>query len=189
MARSNRACPGCRTSSAGPHRAAGASPTELTGRHREIGDGVSLLLAVPHATWPSASCGWLGGRIAAALRYRHCPSPSVCPSGCSGLGAVGRRGRKWSRWLACHDRLTCGSVVTGEFGLGRRDWGSRVSIGTRSRPAAWTGLNSLEPVGAGSAGPDAGHAEHQVEHAADQDAETRPCDDVQWEVRTEVCTR
>ena len=39
---------------------------------------------------------------------------------------------------------------------------------------AWTGLNSLEPVGAGSAGPDAGHAEHQVEHAADQDAETAP---------------
>ena len=59
-------------------------------------------------------------------------------------------GRKWSRWLACRDRLPCGSVVTGEFGLGRRDWGSRVSIGTRSRRTAWTGLNSLEPVGAGS---------------------------------------
>ena len=54
---------------------------------------------------------------------------------------------------------------------------------------AWTGLNSLEPVAARSAGTDAGHAEHQVEHAPDEHAETRPRDDVQWEVRAEVQAR
>src|ERR1700745_3487458 len=82
--------PGCRTSSAGLHPAARASPAELTGRHREIGDGVSLLLAVPCATWPSASCGWLGGRIAAALRYRPPDSAEKA-----------RRERRASS--ACHD--------------------------------------------------------------------------------------
>src|SRR6185437_6815180 len=56
-------------------------------------------------------------------------------------------------------------------------------------PVAWTGLSLLEPVAAGSAGTDAGHAEDQVEDAADEHAETRPSDDVQWEVRAEVHTR
>ena len=57
------------------------------------------------------------------------------------------------------------------------------------RPAASTGLNSLEPVGPWSAGTDAGHAEDQVEHAADQYAETGPRDDVQWKVRSELGPR
>jgi heme A synthase len=59
------------------------------------------------------------------------------------------------------------------------------------RPAAWSAirLNSQEPVGAMSAGTCAGHAENKVEHAPDQHAETRPGDDVQWEVRAEVQAR
>ena len=78
----------------------------------------------------------------------------------------------------------------GAEGLGRAG-----NAGTYIKPmlaqAAWSAirLNSQEPVGATSAGTCAGHAEHQVEHAPDQHAETRPGDDVQWEVRAEVQAR
>src|SRR5436190_22606359 len=97
-------------------------------------------------------------------------------------------GKKVVWTLARRDRLPCGSVVPGESRSGTA--GSREPRTGRylGRPAAWTGLNSVEPVRAGSAGSDAGHAEDQVEHAPDHHAETRPGEDVQWKVRAEVHT-
>src|SRR5205814_1834249 len=105
------------------------------------------------------------------------------------LWALFLAARKPSRRLCRRDRLPCGSVVTGES---RSGIAGIEGAGYRSVPrpprAAWTGLNSVEPVRAGSAGSDAGHAEDQVEHAPDHHAETRPREDVQWKVRAEVHT-
>lgn len=44
------------------------------------------------------------------------------------------------------------------------------------------------PAGAGSTGSGAGHAEYEVQHAPDEQAQARPRDDVQGEVRTEIRT-
>jgi hypothetical protein len=98
-------------------------------------------------------------------------------------------GKTLSRRLACRDRLPCGSVVTGEFRPGPA--GLRGAV-YRSVPRPPRGVDGAELTGTrwiGSAGTDAGHAEDQVEHAPDQYAETRPRDDVQWKVRSEVRTR
>ena len=93
--RSSRACPGCRTSSAGLHRAARVSPAELTGRPREIGDGVSLLLAVPRNLAISV-LRLAGRRIAAACATDSVgvlvPAPVDAPVLAQSAGAAGRHG-------------------------------------------------------------------------------------------------
>jgi transposase len=101
------------------------------------------------------------------------------------------------RHFASHEKLACWVTLCpgNNISARKRKHGRTGDAGTYIKPmlaqAAWSAirLNSLEPVGARSAGTCAGHAENQVEHAPDQHAETRPGDDVQWEVRAEVQAR
>jgi hypothetical protein len=116
-------------------------------------------------------------------------------------GLTTKVGRVWST-SDCHCGRGLPPAFTGRRAvLDRRPRASLFGVAPRrgcldlhqadAAQVAWSAvrLNSQEPVGAMSAGTCAGHAENQVEHAPDQHAETRPGDDVQWEVRAEVQAR
>jgi anti-sigma B factor antagonist len=93
-------------------------------------------LIFDHRITPNRS-GWQASRLCGSRRADHLA-----------MGVIAG-GRKWSRWLACRDRLPCGSVVAGECRPG--PVGLRGAV-YRSVPRPPRGVDGVELTGTGSRG-------------------------------------